>query len=185
MDNMCTFAVSNITQSGTAALRKGGILVPLHSLYTRIGCGTPLWTLNGATALRECRTKGQTAPSYPRIGCGTPLWLLNGTTALSECSTKGKTAPFLYAVVTTNQSVMSNAEKKSLAPTINERGRSGYARVKVSPQRKGLSPRLQDYVKAFELMLREELSGYCNARPRLLSRLEAIDAYYRQMQKNN
>lgn len=146
--------MSNITQSGTAALRKGGILVPLHSLYTRIGCGTP-------------------------------LWLLNGTTALSECSTKGKTAPFLYAVISLIKSVMSNAEKKSLAPTINERGRSGYARVKVSPQRKGLSPRLQDYVKAFELMLREELSGYCNARPRLLSRLEAIDAYYRQMQKND
>ena len=155
MENMCTFAVSNITESGTTApARRGGIFVPLHRLYTRIGCGTPLWQLNGSTALCECWTKGQAAP-------------------------------FLYAVVTTNQSVMSNAEKKSLAPTINERGRSGYARVKVSPQRKGLSPRLQDYVKAFELMLREELSGYCNARPRLLSRLEAIDAYYRQMQKNN
>lgn len=154
MENMCTFAMSNITKSGTTAQRKGGIFVPLHSLYTRIGCGTPLWQLNGSTALRECWTKGQTAP-------------------------------FFHAVVTTNQSVMSNTEKNRLAPTINERGRSGYARVKVSPQRKGLSPRLQDYVKAFEIMLREELSGYCNARPRLLSRLEAIDAYYRQMQKNN
>lgn len=155
MENMCTFAMSYIKKSGTTApASRGGIIVPLHSLYTRIGCGTPLWTLNGATALLECRTKGQTAP-------------------------------FFHAVVTTNQSVMSYTEEKSLAPTINERGRSGYARVKVSPQRKGLSPRLQDYVKAFELMLREELIGYCNARTRLLSRLEAIDAYYRQMQKNN
>lgn len=155
MENMYTFAMPYITKSGTTApASRGGIIVPLHSLYTHIGCGTPLWTLNGATALRECKAKGQTAP-------------------------------FFHAVVTTNQSVMPYTEKKCLAPTINERGRSGYARVKVSPQRKGLSPRLQDYVKAFELMLREELSGYCNARPRLLSRLEAIDAYYRQMQKNN
>ena len=155
MENMCTFAMPYITKSGTTApASRGGIIVPLHSLYTRIGCGTPLWTLNGATALRECKAKGQTAP-------------------------------FFHAVVTTNQSVMPYTEKKSLAPTINERGRSGYARVKVSPQRKGLSPRLQDYVKAFELMLREELIGYCNARTRLLSRLEAIDAYYRQMQKDN